>query len=308
MHMRVLMISGDHNLTREGTSAHERFLLQKNSVEVLELVVWPAQFWKPFFISGPFDVVTSQDPFWRGLVAWIAAKRLGALLNVQVHADLNAQSLVKHVLAHIVLRHASSVRAVSHTVASQAAHITRAPVSVLPIFIDGKKFSGISHEPHPTFASTILWIGRFEDEKDPLLALEVLRQVRALGTDAGLVMLGDGSLKKALARKAQTLGLASYVEFPGWQDPLKYLSRSDVVLCTSQAESFGASLVEALAAGAAVVSLDVGVAREAGAIIAKKAELAEKTAHALQMRATGSLASPLLSQEEWVASWRKTLE
>ena len=299
--MRVLMISGDHNLARAGTGAHARFMLQQNAVEHLELVVWPRQFFKPFFVRGKFDVVTSQDPFWRGLVGWIAARRLGAKLNVQVHADIDAQSLVKHVLAQIVLRHADTVRAVSMRVEKQVLRRTRAKITVLPIFIDQSRFVGLTHAPHPRFKKIFFWFGCFEPEKDPLYAHEVLARVRALGADAGLVMLGSGSLENALREKAAREGLKEYVEFPGWQDLPPILAQADVVLCTSRAESFGASIVEALLAGVPVVSEDVGVAREAGAWLRMREELPGAVAGVLSSGERGKLLLPLLSKEEWAA-------
>lgn len=306
--MRVLMISGDQNLARPGTSAHERFLLQKNAIEALELVLWPQQFWKPFFVSGKFDVVTSQDPFWRGLVAFLAARRLGAKLNIQVHADIDEQSLTKHVLAKIVLRHSSSVRAVSQKIKMQVERSTKAPVTVLPIYIDVSRFATVIHEQHPKFAKTILWVGRFEDEKDPLHALSVLAQVRASGVDAGLVMLGSGSLEAHLHEMAKKQGIEKYIEFPGWQDPAAYLKYADVLLCTSRAESFGASLIEALASGIAVVAPDVGVAREAGALVAPKEQLAQAVAEVFQKNTRGLLLMTILNKEEWVAAWKQSLE
>jgi glycosyltransferase involved in cell wall biosynthesis len=306
--MRVLMISGDQNLARPGTSAHARFLMQQGAVEALELIVWPRQFWAPFFVSGEFDVVTSQDPFWRGLVAWVAAKRLRVKLNIQVHADLDAQSPLKHILSQIVLRHAGSVRAVSLKIKEQVARYTNAPVSVLPIFIDTTKFVGLKKIPHERFKYTIVWIGRFEEEKDPMLALRTLSRVRENGLDAGLVMLGEGSLLPALKAQAKADGLEKYIEFPGWQDPVLFLKCADVVLCTSRAESFGASIVEALLAGVPVVSPDVGVAREAGATIASRQELAQKTAHALQEKTSGHLGFSLLNKEAWAKAWKETLQ
>ena len=308
MYMRVLMISGDQNLMRPGTSAHARFLMQKSVVDSLELIVWPRQFWAPFFIKGTFDVVTSQDPFWRGLIAWVAAKRLGAKLNIQVHADLDAQSLIKHVLSQIVLRHADSVRVVSKKIGEQVSRYTQAPVSILPIFIDASKFVGLKKVPHERFKRTIVWIGRFEEEKDPLLALRVLREVRELGLDAGLVMLGEGSLETALKAKAKTDGLEKYIEFPGWQDPVLFLKCADVVLCTSRAESFGASIAEALLAGVAVVSPDVGIAKEAGAIVASREELAQKILFALQERTVGHPEFKLLDEKEWSQAWKQSLQ
>ena len=301
------MISGDKNFMREGTSAYERFMLQAAQVEKLELVVWPHQFFKPLLVRERFDVVTSQDPFWRGLVALMVAARSNAKLNIQVHADLHAQSKIKRLLAHFILRRADSVRVVSKRLEKEVADITSSPIFVLPVFIDVEQFRHIEKTRHLRFEKVILWIGRFEDEKDPLAALEVLRVVREAGVGAGLIMLGSGSLEHTLKAKATSLGIASHVEFAGWQDPLAYLKQADVVLCTSRAESYGASILEALAAGVAVVAPDVGVAREAGAIIAPKEQLAQKTIEVLQHGVKGSLAVSLPNAEAWAAQWKQSL-
>jgi glycosyltransferase involved in cell wall biosynthesis len=193
-------------------------------------------------------------------------------------------------------------------VEKQVLRRTHAKITILPIFIDRSRFAGLSHVPHPRFKKTILWIGRFESEKDPLYAIEALQRVRATGTDAGLVMLGSGSLENELREKAAREGLKEYVEFPGWQDLPAFLAQADVVLCTSRAESFGASIVEALLAGVPVVSEDVGVAFEAGAIIASRETLAEKTREVLETNTKGELKMPVLDQASWVESWKQSLQ
>jgi glycosyltransferase involved in cell wall biosynthesis len=302
--MRVLMITGDKRMTTPGTFAHERFLMQKSQVEVLDLLLWPQEgILKPLFVVGKYDIVTSQDPFWRGLIAWIAARRLSAKLNIQVHADLDAQSLIKHVLAQIILRHADSIRVVSEQIKKQVEHIgVRARISILPIFVDLDKFRSAVPKPHPQ--KNIFWMGRFEPEKDPLLAIEVLKEVRESDPNVKLLMLGDGSMKEDLIKNAKDLP----VEFPGWQhEILPYMEVSDVMLSTSPAESFGSSIIEALAAGVPVVSLDVGIAREAGAIIAERNELANKVTDVLAAGVRGQLQIKLLNKVEWALAWKKTL-
>lgn len=296
--MNVLMITGDKKIK----PGHERFDLQASAVERLEAVYWGRGSLLPRVSEGHFDVVTTQDPFWRGLVGWLMARRLRARLNVQVHADLQGQGAVKHMLAQVVLRHADSIRVVSEAVRKQVENIgVHAPIHVLPVYIDIEKFKNISREPHEH--KTILWFGRFEPEKGPLKALQVLHKVRT-HVDAKLVMLGVGSLEPLLKVKAASIP----VEFPGWQDPAPYLSRADVVLSTSLHESFGASIVEALAAGVPVVAPDVGVAHEAGAFVVPSEHLAEKIVEVLQKGQSSALNLNLLAKDAWAAAWARTLQ
>src|SRR3989344_3257308 len=100
MTIRVLMITGDKNVLTPGTEAHARAELQKSQVEKLEIVYWGAgALITPLRVHGRFDVVTAQDPFWRGLVGWFVARRMGAKLNIQVHTDLSVQYFFRRVLA-----------------------------------------------------------------------------------------------------------------------------------------------------------------------------------------------------------------
>ncbi len=300
------MISGDQLVLQKGMPPYERMQLQRSAVELLDVFVWPQVHSFAAIVRAvhatQYDVITAQDPFWRGLIAWKLARATGARLNLQLHADLAGQSFMKRTLGRFLLRRAHSIRAVSERVASEVRALgSLARVTVLPVYVELDTFRSVAREPHE--GKVILWLGRFEKEKDPLRAIAVLKEVRAEIPDAKLLMLGKGALAAALRAAAEGLP----VEFPGWQEPRTFLARADVVLSTSPYESYGAAVVEALAAGVPVVSRDVGVAKEAGAIIAKPEELAEATARTLKEGARGELKLTLLSAPEWARAWRASL-
>lgn len=306
--MRVLMISGDKRILEPGTTAHERYKLQASQVEVLDVIVWPhASFLKPFFVQERYDAVTAQDPFWRGLVAWFVARRVGARLNIQVHTDLTTQSWVKHVLAQIVLRHADSVRVVSERIQQQIKNMgVRASSSILPVFIDVEAFRNLKPRVHAQ--KTILWIGRFEKEKDPLRAISILEDVRNANIDAKLVMVGDGSLQPQLQQCATKRSLELPITIVPWQkDITPQLEVADVVVCTSHTESWGASIVEALASGVPVVAPDVGVAREAGAIVVDRESLSQAVVEVLKAGTRGALQIAMPTAQEWAVRWKDSL-
>ena len=305
--MRVLMVTGDRRLLDKDSSAHARLEMQESAVESLDVVYWGKGSMWPRLPDGPFDVVTSQDPFARGVYAWIVARRRGARFNVQVHADLHAQSFVRRCIATFILRRADSVRVVSEKLKAQVlAFGVRVPITVLPIFVDVATFSSVVLREHTD--KNILWIGRLEREKDPLLAIDVLKEVLREVPDARLKMVGDGSLRDAVAKRAANLPVHT-IELTGWSNPISHLDTADVMLSTSPAESYGAVLVEALAASVAVVSLDVGIAREAGATIApSRAALAETLVCVLKEGKRGHLNSALaITKDEWMKRFRDSL-
>ena len=308
--MRVLMISGDKKVLDPNSNVSRRLELQRAQVDMLDVFVWPqVHSHRDIFLAAKknkYDVVTSQDPFWRGLLAWRVARRSGTRLNLQVHTDLSAQPFLRRCLAYFLLRRADSVRVVSEKIKDFLVpfHL-RATISVLPIYVDLTPFFGLPHHQNPRFEKTLLWIGRFEPEKDPTFALSILKNVRNSGIDAGLVLLGAGSLEKVLRERAKSL--MPYIEFPGWRNPAQYLEMADVCVSTSKHESYGASILESLAAGVPVVSPDVGIAREAGAIIASKDKLGEAVIETLNLGKRGELKLKMLGKEEWARQWKNTL-
>lgn len=301
--MKVLMITGDKNLLLSGSNAHQRLTLQRGAVEQLDVVYWGRDaLWDAFEMKGNYDVISAQDPLWRGLVAWYVARKKGAKLNIQVHMDLAELSFSKHILSQIVLRHATSIRVVSQKIKNQVERVgVRAKITLLPVFVDLEKFRILSRRAHE--GKNILWIGRFEEEKNPLAAIRILKAVLKSIPDTTLTMLGEGSMSKKIASHAAHLP----VNRPGWQDPAAFFSSADVVLCTSLHESFGASIIEALAAGVPVVAPDVGVAKEAGAIVVEREKLAEAVIDVLKSDGRGVLQINLLPAQEWAREWRDSL-
>ncbi|HET9641304.1 MAG TPA: glycosyltransferase [Candidatus Paceibacterota bacterium] len=305
--MNVLMISGDRNLLREGTGGYKRLMLQKSKVDRLDVFVWPqVHSWSRIAAAAAtkrYDVITSQDPFWRGLFSAFLAWRNGLRLNIQVHADLAASSGLRRTVARFVLRRADSIRVVSDRLAPQIMEIgVRGRLTVLPVYLDVERFRAVKRRPSET--PTILWIGRYESEKDPFAAIAVFDEVAKHIPDVQLLMIGEGSLRdKLIEQAAQRRG----VRVLGWMEPSMHLAAANVVLSTSRHESWGASIIESLGAGVPVVSLDVGIAREAGAITVPREKLADAVIDVLRTRPRGALNITLPDENEWARRWKESL-
>ncbi|HEY4526521.1 MAG TPA: glycosyltransferase [Candidatus Paceibacterota bacterium] len=237
------------------------------------------------------DVVTVQDPFETGLTGLFIARRLGAKLHVQVHTDPFAagyatHSFVNFLRAHMarsILKKADGIRVVSGRVkaALEARIAPQCPIVVLPIFVDVEAMRNVSATPELTrrfaaFKARLLVVSRLESEKNVALAISAF--AKSAPKDACLIIVGDGREQMALKRQAQNLGVMGRVFFEGKQDPAAYYALADLILVSSHYEGYGLVVVEALAAGKPVLSTDVGVAREAGAIIASSREFSQALA------------------------------
>lgn len=235
------------------------------------------------------DVISVQDPFEAGLVGLFIARLRGVPLHVQVHTDFLAPVFVEHsflnrvrvAIAHIVIPRATHIRVVSTRIRAsiEERYHPRAPIEVLPIYVDINRFRNaqpgdLTHR-FRHFRKKLLVVARLEKEKNVSLAIGSFAKVAS--EDACLIILGEGSERERLETLAEKLGVEPRVFFEGSQDAPSYFALADLVLVPSHFEGYGLVIVESLAAGKPVLSTDVGIAREAGAIISS----AEKMSDAL---------------------------
>jgi glycosyltransferase involved in cell wall biosynthesis len=136
----------------------------------------------------------------------------------------------------------------------------RTPMTILPNAIDAGFWT-----PSPVTATddgvTLVFAGRLQAKKRPLLLLEVMRDLRRHAPRAPwhLRVVGTGPLEPALRRAITREGFGDRVTFAGWADrsALRELLRSsDVFLSTAHRESFGLAALEARAVGLPVVAME----------------------------------------------------
>jgi glycosyltransferase involved in cell wall biosynthesis len=105
---------------------------------------------------------------------------------------------------------------------------------------------------------------RFDEEKRPLLWLEVASRVAAMCSHVRFVLHGQGPLRKALQARIEALGLSKRVTVAGvTDDPFNAMSVMDVLLLTSRGEGLPNVVIEAQCVGTAVVCTNAGGAPEA---------------------------------------------
>lgn len=93
----------------------------------------------------------------------------------------------------------------------------------------------------------------------PQKRLDVLLEAfaRIARRDARLTILGDGPLRPALERQAQSLGVADRVDMPGFvEDVLPALRDADLFVLSSDYEGLPAAVIEALVCDVPVVTTD----------------------------------------------------
>ncbi len=105
----------------------------------------------------------------------------------------------------------------------------------------------------------VLNIARVDEQKDPERFIRVIAEIHKAGVSVQATWIGSGDLLEASRNTVRKLGLEGRLHFPGAQRPAASAFRdADVLLLTSRHEGLPLTVLEAGAAGCAVVSPEVG--------------------------------------------------
>ena len=119
--------------------------------------------------------------------------------------------------------------------------------------------------PRPRFRDRtirLLTVARLEHEKNPELLVDALGLLRREADDFRLDVVGEGTMRERLERRASSLGLGDAIAFAGDVDDrarLRELYRgADAFLLASRTEGVSSAAMEAMAAGLPTIVPDVG--------------------------------------------------
>lgn len=140
-------------------------------------------------------------------------------------------------------------------------------IAVVPLGLDLDDLLSLDAS-HPTLrgslgiaeqAVVIGFIGRLVPIKDPLSLVAAFAEIAASAPDAVLLIAGCGPLEQAVRCEVAIRGLQSRVRWAGWQRDLATLyATCDIVVLVSRNEGTPVAIIEAMAAGRAVVATAVG--------------------------------------------------
>lgn len=281
--LHILVLGGDKGGTEQ---ISEKLTIQ--SVPVLSKALIPlyAYFSAKKIIEKNW-LVTSQDEF-IGIAGYLLKRLKGISWEAQVHTDIasaeykqfSLQNRMRTFIARHAYQYASSIRTVSLRVQENLKNwkgVSTIPMTVLPVFIDLDKFYQRKDRNDGLFQ--IISVSRLSKEKRIDVVLRVFSQIYNKHPNVRLMIVGDGPEKSSLENICKELSIEGAVEFLGQVDNVEdYYVHADLYVLNSAYESYGRTIVEAMAAGLPVVSTNVGIAREmlkggAGEIFSNEDEL-----------------------------------
>jgi len=225
------------------------------------------------------DLVHTHSPFLLGGMGWWVARSLGRPVLFTYHTRYDEYAhyapvvgeLARPLLGAYVTTYCNVCDFVLAPLPSIAALLrdsgVRVRVAVVPSAgIDVAAFASPPSGPQghaavrgrfgvPPGAPLLVFVGRLAREKNVALLLAALA---ALPAETRLLLVGDGPERAALEAQARDAGLAPRTIFAGTQPPAvvaEVLAAADLFVFPSTTETFGLAMIEAMAAGCAVVAV-----------------------------------------------------
>jgi glycosyltransferase involved in cell wall biosynthesis len=219
--------------------------------------------WKPDVIHTHFAVPT-------GALAWAAHKATGVPYVLTAHlGDVpggvpeQTDRMFKIIgpFARRIWRDAARCTAVSSFVQVLAENAYRRHVTRILNGID------LSDGPPPPAAlrpaKHLVFIGRFNPQKNPLFLFDVLENLAALNWR--LTLIGDGPIMVYAHARAAAPAFQDRVTFTGWvksEEVHRILAEADILLMPSLSEGMPVAAIEALKHGLAIVGSAIGGMRD----------------------------------------------
>ncbi len=142
--------------------------------------------------------------------------------------------------------------------------LSLAQVEVLPNSIDLALLDQV--RPGERLAAApvhIVSVGRLHPAKGFDVLLDAVAHVRSKGASVLCDIIGEGPERGRLEALARQLGLTGVVRLPGRaEDPYPLVAAADIYVSSSRWETFGISIVEAMAMGKAIVATATDGANE----------------------------------------------
>ena len=191
---------------------------------------------------------------------------LVCVLHNTMSVEKTSFQFLRHSLFGFFDKHYSKVIAVSEAVRQDYLQSCQTDkdkvVTIYNPVVDEKLYRLSKQQPkHPWLCKerkfyTLLLVGRLTRQKNHSMMFSVLQKLREEG-DFRLILLGDGELKDELKQETKEKGISEWVDFAGFVDnPYSFMASCDCLVLCSFYEGLPTVLIEAMACGCRIVSVD----------------------------------------------------
>jgi colanic acid/amylovoran biosynthesis glycosyltransferase len=194
--------------------------------------------------------------------AMLVARYAGApwSYSLSLHGPTELSDVRGHRLPEKVA-HAAFTICISHYTRSQVMNFVGREhwdrLHVVHCGVDTERFAPSPRGEPTSTGPTVLAVGRLDPRKGHSLLVEALARLVRAGTDARVVIVGEGPERPVLESLARGLGVSDRLSLPGavgQDDIVAWFAGADVFCMPSLAEGLPVVLMEAMACGLPVVA------------------------------------------------------
>jgi glycosyltransferase involved in cell wall biosynthesis/4-amino-4-deoxy-L-arabinose transferase-like glycosyltransferase len=218
---------------------------------------------------GEAPIITAQDPFIAGSIAYTVSRLLNVPYEVQEHADYFSgywekelwSNRLLRLLGRFVLRHADVVRVVSERVKEnvmRVCNINEDRASVIPVAQDLSNIECRMLNVESNRVSCIVVPCRFVTQKGLDVLLDALQMLKEQACLFQLRLIGEGSLRSSLEQWIVEKKLSENVVIESWAPSHELWKNADLFVMSSRYEGWGRTITEAMAAQVPIVTTNVG--------------------------------------------------
>jgi glycosyltransferase involved in cell wall biosynthesis len=198
-----------------------------------------------------------------GELAIAIQKKYGIPFYITEHSSrflLNSIPKRMEAIAQTVFSAAKTRIAVSNFLKETLEKKYKLPFHFVPNSVDTEVFSADEQTVKNT-VFTFLHVAGLNENKNQALLLRAFAKVISAGWNVQLQLIGDGPLKEKLVALASELGISDCVHFLGAKSRNEipaYYKQAHAFVLSSNKETFGVVLIEAMSAGLPIVSTKSG--------------------------------------------------
>ncbi len=224
----------------------------------------------PFAVDIIHGHILTREIFF----AWFMARKQGCPYIISEHwsryypGNGTYKGLIRKWLTRLLLKNSSGLITVSESLAQamKSVKLVHPTTRVVPNVVDTGLFVPPSEKPVESKA-VILHVSCFEDKSKNISGfLDAITQLYQSRNDFRVLMVGEGPDYQAIRKYSDSLGLSDgQVKFTGLKQNTELVGlyqTASFLVQSSNYETFGTVVIEALACGTPVVSTNTGVASE----------------------------------------------
>jgi glycosyltransferase involved in cell wall biosynthesis len=215
------------------------------------------------------SIISAQDPFLAGLIAYALHRSTGVPYEIQEHGDFFSPLWKKAhwmngiwwAVGAFLLRRAAHVRVVSERVRGhvEALGVSLSHITVLPVAQPLADLQARPLSPRDTTQPfRFVMPCRWTYQKGIDIAFQACAELKRRNILFSLTLIGRGELAAEVKEWVKTYKLENTVHFSPWMPASEVWNEADGLIVASRWEGWCRAIPEAMAAGVSVITTPVG--------------------------------------------------